>query len=110
MRPLLFLLLMLIPCPAAERVIHVFVALADNASQGIQRVPPKIGNGDDPENNLYWGCDDGMKTVFSRSKVWKRISSAQAVEPRGCMAVLLLSLSIADFGSLRRLYMTGHRH
>src|SRR5687767_1183894 len=78
MRPLfLFLLLLLLaPCPAAERVVHVFVALCDNASQGIQPVPPKIGNGDDPPNNLYWGCNDGMRTVFSRSKVWKRVSAA----------------------------------
>ena len=76
MRYLLFLMLMLSPCAAAERVIHIFVALADNTSQGIQRVPPKIGNGDDAENNLYWGCDDGVKTVFLRSKVWKRIAVA----------------------------------
>jgi hypothetical protein len=78
MRPLfLFLLpLLLASCPAAERVVHVFVALCDNASQGIQPVPAKIGNGDDPPNNLYWGCNDGMRTVFSRSKVWKRVSAA----------------------------------
>jgi len=76
MRSLLTVLLLMTPCAAAERVIHLFVALADNASQGIQRVPPKIGNGDDAENNLYWGCDDGVKTVFSRSKVWKRLAAA----------------------------------
>ncbi len=76
MRALIPLLLMLTPCAAAERVIHIFVALADNASQGIQRVPQKIGNGDDANNNLYWGCDDGVKTVFSRSKAWKRIAAA----------------------------------
>ena len=76
MRSLLLILLMITPCAAAERVIHLFVALADNASQGIQRVPPKIGNGDDAENNLYWGCDDGVKSVFSRSKVWKRLAAA----------------------------------
>ncbi len=57
-------------------MVHLFVALCDNASQGIQPVPPKIGNGDDPENNLYWGCDDGVRTVFKRSKVWKLVSAA----------------------------------
>jgi len=72
----LLLLLMLSPCAAADRVIHIFVALCDNASQGIQPVPAKIGNGDDPANNLYWGCDDGVRTVFSRSKVWKRLAAA----------------------------------
>ncbi|HEV7404012.1 MAG TPA: hypothetical protein VGO11_13825 [Chthoniobacteraceae bacterium] len=80
MRSLLLLLLLLSPCAAAERVVHIFVALADNASQGIERVPPKIGNGDDAENNLYWGCDDGVKAVFMRSKVWKRVA---ATDPDG---------------------------
>ena len=76
MRLLFLLLLVFPPCTEAERVIHIFVALADNASQGIQRVPPKIGNGDDSENNLYWGCDDGVRPVFSRSKSWKRLTAA----------------------------------
>jgi len=76
MRAWILLLLTLAPCAAAERVIHVFVTLCDNASQRIQPVPAKIGNGDDPPNNLYWGCDDGVKTVFSRSKVWKRVAAS----------------------------------
>jgi hypothetical protein len=80
MRSLLLLLLLISPCAAAERVVHIFVALADNASQGIERVPPKIGNGDDPELNLYWGCDDGVRAVFSRSKIWKRVA---ATDPDG---------------------------
>lgn len=72
----LILLLLLTPCAAADRVVHIFVALCDNASQGIQPVPAKIGNGDDAANNLYWGCDDGVRTVFSRSKSWKRLAAA----------------------------------
>jgi hypothetical protein len=57
-----------------SKTIRVFVALADNR-QGIAPVPAKIGNGDDPENNLYWGCDDGLKTYFSRpASQWKRVS------------------------------------
>lgn len=67
------------PDPPAEvgrdfKVIHVFVALCDNASQGIAPVPSKIGNGDDPANNLYWGCIDGSRPVFSKSKFWTRLS------------------------------------
>lgn len=56
---------------AVPKRIHVFVALADNASQGIAPVPAKIGNGDEAENNLYWGNSEGFKGVFTRSKVWK---------------------------------------
>ncbi|MEO7311119.1 MAG: hypothetical protein ABIX01_12025 [Chitinophagaceae bacterium] len=53
-----------------QRVIHVFVALCDNRYQGIVPVPEKIGNGQDPVNNLYWGCGYGVKTFFSKSKEW----------------------------------------
>ncbi|MGB0774597.1 MAG: hypothetical protein ACPG32_01115 [Akkermansiaceae bacterium] len=71
------------PNPPAEtdrnmRVIHVFVALCDNESQGIAPVPAKIGNGDDPANNLYWGCSDGARAYFSKSKLWKRLSVGKA--------------------------------
>ncbi|MCB1277193.1 hypothetical protein [Prosthecobacter sp.] len=56
---------------AEARRIHVFVALADNEHQGIAKVPVKIGNGDDAEENLYWGNSEGFKAVFSHSKMWK---------------------------------------
>jgi hypothetical protein len=67
------------PKPPAEsarsfKVIHVYVALCDNDSQGIAPVPEKIGNGDDPANNLYWGCSDGSRPIFSKSKLWKLLS------------------------------------
>ena len=58
---------------AADRTIGVFVALADNKSQGIVPVPAAIGNGDDPERNLYWGTAEGLKECFDRSKQWKLI-------------------------------------
>ncbi|WP_395743396.1 hypothetical protein [Prosthecobacter sp.] len=56
---------------AAPKRIHVFVALADNASQGIAPVPAKIGNGDDADANLYWGASEGFRSIFGRSKAWK---------------------------------------
>lgn len=56
---------------ANEKKIMVFIALADNASQGIVPVPKAIGNGDDPEKNLYWGTADGLKGFFDKSKFWK---------------------------------------
>src|SRR5579863_6611553 len=54
-----------------QRVIHVFVALADNAHQGIVPVPPILGNGDDPDHNLYWGAAFGVRTFFKKSPDWK---------------------------------------
>ena len=50
--------------PEGAKRIHVFVALCDNESQGIVPVGEKIGNGDDPESNLYWGCSDGFGGFF----------------------------------------------
>lgn len=56
---------------AGTTSIQVFVALADNASQGISPVPARIGNGDDADANLYWGASEGFKSIFARSKSWQ---------------------------------------
>lgn len=61
------------PQPATFRVVHVFVALADNEHQGIVPVAAKLGNGEDAEHNLYWGSAYGVKTFFSRSADWMRV-------------------------------------
>lgn len=58
-----------------SKIIHIFVALCDNKYQGIVPVPAKIGNGQDPQNNLYWGCAFGIKTYFKNSKEWKFLKS-----------------------------------
>lgn len=64
----------------SARVIHVLVALCDNEHQGIVPVPAKIGNGDDPQNNLYWGARYGVKTFFTKSGDWKLL--AYSTNPR----------------------------
>lgn len=62
----------LLPLPKNKaRVIHVFTALCDNDYQGIIKVNRWIGNGDDVNNNLYWGCGYGMRTYFYKSTKWK---------------------------------------
>ncbi|GGD22685.1 hypothetical protein [Hyunsoonleella pacifica] len=60
--------------------IHVFVALCDNINQGIVPVPAKLGNGQDPKNNLYWGAMFGVKSYFKRSKDWTLVSSIKNPE------------------------------
>jgi hypothetical protein len=57
--------------PSPPRIIHVFVALCDNVNQGIVPVPARIGNGEDPKNNLYWGAAYGVKTFFAKSADWQ---------------------------------------
>lgn len=56
-----------------HNTIHVMVALCDNEHQGIVPVPSKIGNGEDPNNNLYWGCAYGVRTYFKNSSLWKEV-------------------------------------
>ena len=58
----------------SPRVVHVFVALADNQHQGIVPVPAFLGNGSDPQRNLYWGAAFGVKTYFKASQQWELIS------------------------------------
>jgi hypothetical protein len=60
-----------------SRVIHVFVALADNQHQGIVPVPAKLGDGETPAGNLYWGAAYGVKTFFRASADWELISSSR---------------------------------
>ncbi len=55
----------------SKKTIHVLVALCDNKYQGIVPVPAKIGNGQDPGNNLYWGCAYGVRTYFKNSPNWQ---------------------------------------
>lgn len=59
-------------------VAHVFVALADNQHQGIVPVPAKLGNGDAPASNLYWGAAFGVKTYFRASKDWELVYTGSA--------------------------------
>src|SRR5215471_12224017 len=68
------------PQPAKRnsgKLIHVLVALCDNEHQGIVPVPARIGDGDDPANNLYWGVSFGVKTFFKRASDWKLIAETQ---------------------------------
>lgn len=70
--------------PAARNampVIHVFVALCDNVNQGIVPVPARLGNGEDPAGNLYWGAAFGVKTFFSKSRDWKLITKLANPQP-----------------------------
>ena len=57
----------------SPRIVHVFVALADNQHQGIIPVPPALGNGRDPQRNLYWGAAYGVKTYFKAGEDWELV-------------------------------------
>lgn len=59
------------------KTIHIFVALCDNKYQGIVPVPAGIGNGQDPNSNLYWGCGYGIRTYFKKSSEWKLLNTSK---------------------------------
>ncbi|WP_289056165.1 hypothetical protein [Carboxylicivirga marina] len=65
-----------------QKTIHVFVALCDNEFQGIVPVPDKLGNGKDPQTNLYWGAAYGVKSYFkNKSRGWKLVSTIKTNNP-----------------------------
>jgi hypothetical protein len=65
----------------AMPVIHVFVALCDNINQGIVPVSARLGNGEDPARNLYWGAAYGVKTFFSKSRDWQLAATLPNPQP-----------------------------
>ncbi|MDT7831035.1 hypothetical protein RQM59_01515 [Flavobacteriaceae bacterium S356] len=83
MKKILFLFILFSStCLFSQRTIHVFVALCDNANQGIVPVPKTLGNGQNPRTNLYWGALYGVKTHFKRSKDWVFIKSVKSDNPK----------------------------
>jgi hypothetical protein len=56
--------------PDSIQTIHVIVALCDNKYQGIVPVPAGIGNGQNPQTNLYWGAGYGVFNFFKKSADW----------------------------------------
>ena len=78
-KALLFILLpftVAVQLQGQTRTIHVFVALCDNQNQGIVPVPPKLGNGQNPATNLYWGAAYGVKTFFkSKTAEWQLVAT-----------------------------------
>lgn len=77
------ILLILLLTPTAllagenTRSIHIFVALCDNVNQGIVSVSAALGNGKEPDQNLYWGALYGLKTYFRKSKEWKLLDTVK---------------------------------
>lgn len=61
------------------QTIRVFIALCDNNTQGIMPVGAKIGDGDQPDENLYWDCSDGFGLYFKKSPHCKVVESEKEI-------------------------------
>jgi hypothetical protein len=72
-------------------VVHVVVALCDNANQGIVPVPTALGNGQDPRTNLYWGALYGVRTHLAGSAGWTRLELARPADSRILERIVLYS-------------------
>jgi hypothetical protein len=60
---------------SGQKLIHVVVALCDNKCQGIVPVPEKIGDGENQNANLYWGCGYGVRNFFDKKTAeWTLVS------------------------------------
>lgn len=104
MKTLLILFVTMIVAHAAPKEIRVFIALCDNKTQGIVPVGAKIGNGDDADANLYWGCSDGFGSFFSKSKSWKVIESRKDVSE-----TVLRRLTLQDAGGKMNVVAEAYR-
>jgi hypothetical protein len=61
------------------RTIHVFVSLCDNEHQGIVPVAESLGNGKNPQTNLYWGAAYGVKSYLqNKCNNWKLIATPES--------------------------------
>jgi hypothetical protein len=69
-------------------VAHIVVALADNEFQGIVPVPAKLGDGDAPRTNLYWGAMYGVRSFFRNQPGWTSLAIAASKDPRVLERVL----------------------
>ncbi len=65
---------------SSPRIVHVFVALADNQHQGIIPVAQALGDRKDPQRNLYWGAAYGVKTYFKASQDWELVWSGRGAK------------------------------
>lgn len=74
-------------------VVHVVVALCDNRNQGIVPVPAKLGNGQQPRTNLYWGALYGVKTHLIRND-WRKVGDERPSDPR-ILERVVLTLELA---------------
>jgi hypothetical protein len=75
-------------------VAHVVVALADNDSQGIVKIPSHLGDGDDPAGNLYWGARYGLRTFLSKSAGWSIVQFASS-HPEHVLERIVLKKQLA---------------
>lgn len=60
-------------------IAHALVPLCDNEHQGIVPTSASIGNGMNPDHNLYWMTSKGVKRYFNELQDWEMIETIENV-------------------------------
>ena len=85
-------------------IVHVIVALCDNENQGIVPVGKKLGNGQEPSDNLYWGAAYGVRSYMTGKGKWKRVK-ADTLSDTGILERIVLKKSISRSGKTVTTYI-----
>ena len=95
-------------CTEAGRpiVVHVMVALCDNKNQGIVKVNERLGNGQNPTSNLYWGAAYGIRTYFTREAGYRIIHNDTLAE-QGILDRIVLHKRVQRAGKNVDLYVVA---
>ncbi len=87
-------------------VVHVVTALCDNKYQGIVRVPKRLGNGQDPRSNLYWGAMYGVRSFLTKKARWK-VRAEPAPRAKGVLDKIVMHTAIRRSGRQADVYMVA---
>jgi len=87
-------------------VVHVVTALCDNRYQGIVRVPERLGNGQAPRSNLYWGAMYGVRSFLTGKARWK-VMAQPAPQSKGVLDRIVMHTSIRRSGRQADVYIVA---
>lgn len=87
-------------------VVHVMVALCDNENQGIVKVNKRLGNGQNPTTNLYWGAAYGVRTYLTRNAGYTALRN-DTLTDKGILDRLILHKRVKRSGKMVDLYVVA---
>lgn len=89
-------------------VVHVIVALCDNAHQGIVRVSESLGNGQNVNTNLYWGAMYGFRSFLTNpNQANFKVVSCQDSPVPGVLQKMVLYKQIKRSNVFRDVLVVG---
>ncbi|MHC4715231.1 MAG: hypothetical protein ACYTAN_18505 [Planctomycetota bacterium] len=90
----------------APVVVHVVVALYDSENPDAFPFPEGLGNGDDPDTNVFWGEDFGVQKFLTHEADWKQVARIEQ-PPEGVLRKVVLSTEVERKGGRARVYLVA---